>query len=107
MFDVNFQEEHEEEFHRKETCPYCKADFPAADFRAHENNCPSKPRFCEYCELSVPVSEFPAHLKACESRTKQCEKCRKPIPNKDYLVHLVSCPGIIEEPEPRPIVREQ
>ena len=98
MFDINFKDEHEEEFHRKEKCPHCTKEFPSSDFKEHEKKCDLKPKFCEYCELNVPVSGFSTHFKACESRTKPCSKCNKPIMNKDYLIHFVSCDGIVEQP---------
>ena len=46
MYDINFQEEHEEEFHKMENCPHCKTSFNANDLPQHERKCPQKPKFC-------------------------------------------------------------
>lgn len=35
MFDINFKEDHEEEFHRKDKCPHCSKEFSQADFKEH------------------------------------------------------------------------
>lgn len=96
MYDINFQEEHEEEFHKMASCKYCQKQFKPNEVARHENKCDARTQFCEYCELDVPMRDYPMHLKECESRTKQCEKCRKPIANKDFLIHTISCPGFVE-----------
>ena len=46
MYDINFQEDHEEEFHKKEKCTYCSKEFPKNDFLKHKDSCSLKPKFC-------------------------------------------------------------
>lgn len=35
MYDINFQEEHEEDFHKKAKCQYCKREYPASETIKH------------------------------------------------------------------------
>lgn len=46
MFDINYQEEHEADFHQKSKCQYCKKEFPASDLNKHQNNCDMQTQFC-------------------------------------------------------------
>ena len=46
MYDINCEEEHQEEFHKKEKCTYCKVEFNSNDIAKHKNNCSAKPKYC-------------------------------------------------------------
>lgn len=98
MVDINYQEDHDQEFHTLAPCQYCKKQFKGDELTKHETGCTSKPKYCEYCELNIAVSQFDRHIVSCGSRTNTCPKCEKHIMLKDLAVHQVTCKGKVVEP---------
>lgn len=49
MYDINNKEEHDEEFHKKAVCRFCKSEMNPGELKSHEQNCSKRTEYCEYC----------------------------------------------------------
>lgn len=49
MYDINNKEEHDEEFHKKAACRFCKSEMNPGELKSHEQNCSKRTEYCEYC----------------------------------------------------------
>ena len=49
MVDVNYQEEHNLEFHVLTPCKFCKVELKKDDLVRHEDSCKARPKYCEFC----------------------------------------------------------
>jgi hypothetical protein len=98
MYDKNFLEDHEEEFHSTAKCPHCARMMKKSEADDHARTCLMKPKYCEYCDLNVPAKDFTAHFRQCESRTSQCARCDKAIVNREFAIHSATCNGKTKPP---------
>ncbi|CAG9325486.1 XAF1_3 [Blepharisma stoltei] len=94
----SFKDQHIQDVHPKEKCPFCYDLIEKSKLEAHKLVCDSKPRPCEHCGAIMEISQMIDHEDACGNRTEQCDICQKFITLKAMPEHIFQCMENLDKP---------
>jgi hypothetical protein len=85
------QSDHEQEYHKKEKCPYCQDPIDEQQLGLHKTVCPAKPKPCLYCGAIMELIYLIHHQEDCGNRTETCDYCGKNVTLKTFPEHIQTC----------------